>query len=131
MTDSDRERDAAEREELDDEIERTRRLILERRNRFMAAALAGIGMAAGACTRASVCLDVPVDTSGSGGGGGSGGSGGTRPSVCLSGRGAIDPVGGSGGTRPSVCLGAVDPCSVNQPPCDMDDGGIEDAGEQT
>ena len=43
----------------DAELERTRKLILERRNRFMAAALAGIGVACSAAcsrTRSSVCL---------------------------------------------------------------------------
>jgi len=138
MTDADRERDAAEPEPLEDEFERTRRLILERRNRFMAAALAGLGIATGGCARASVCLEPPFEVSGDGGGGGSAGA---RPSVCLSGRGAPPPVGGNGGggtggwsgTRPTVCLSggpAPAPCTPGPAGCEADDGGMDDGGEQ-
>jgi hypothetical protein len=139
MTDSDRERDTAEPELLEDEVERTRRLILERRNRFMAAALAGLGMASGGCAP-SVCLSPPFEESGSGGGG-SGGTAGIRPSVCLSGRSAPPPVGGVGGggnggtsgIRPSVCLsgsGAPFPCTPGAQGCEPDDGGMDDGGEE-
>jgi hypothetical protein len=86
------------------ELERARKLILERRNRFMAAALAGIGMASGsACMRASVCLSlIPASGGGAGEiGGGSGGAGAAG--------------GGSGGTGPNG------PCPGqpwrSQPPC--------------
>lgn len=102
MTDSDRERDAAEPASLEDELERTLKLILERRNRFMAAALAGIGMAASgaACTRATVCLSPLIPSGGAGGSGGTtanepcpGRPGKQPPCVCLS----ISPVAGQPG----------------------------------
>ena len=78
-------------ESFEDELERTRKLILERRNRFMAAALAGIGMAAGqACTRASVCLSVLAPEAGTNGNAGTisqepcpGRPGKVPPCVCL------------------------------------------------
>ena len=139
MTDSDREHDTAEPEPVEDEVERTRRLILERRNRFMAAALAGLGMATGSCARASICLEPPFESSGNGGGGGTAG---TRPGICLAaGFGAPLPVGGSGsggtggtsGTRPSVCLSggpAPAPCTPGRAGCEADDGGMDDGGEQ-
>lgn len=122
-------------ESVETELERTRRLILERRNRFMAAALAGIGMAGGqACTRSSVCLSAPALAGTDAAGQTGGGSGGTTadgfcpgrpqqrpPCVCLSapfgGTVAPPPIGGTvapptggtggtGGTRPNVCLSA-------------------------
>ena len=79
-----------------DEAARARALILQRRNRFIAAAIAGLGATQSACS----------DSHGSDGqqvidGGGSGGRGGegARPSVCLSGQGAVGGTfeGGTGG----------------------------------
>ncbi len=123
-------------EPLETELERTRKLILERRNRFMAAALAGIGMAGGqACTRASVCLSFPAQAGSSGAGqtgGGNGGTGGSMPDgpcpgqpskrqppcVCLSlpmsgtvapplGGTTAPPIAGSGGTAGTAGAGGT------------------------
>src|SRR5690348_6738394 len=74
MTDDPRDEGNDEQLTGESELERTRKLILERRNRFMAAALAGLGMTAGAeaCTRASVCLSLAAQQAGSGGHGAAG-----------------------------------------------------------
>lgn len=110
---------------FEDELERTRKLILERRNRFMAAALAGLGMTGGnACTRASVCLDLPAEQAGRGGGGGGGNN-----STAVAGRGGTGGTGGRVAVPPSVCLGALPTCPEGQlPPCVCLDAPISDAG---
>jgi hypothetical protein len=130
---------------FEDELERTRKLILERRNRFMAAALAGLGMTGGnACTSSSVCLSLAFDagTAGAGnsggssgvggksgaggagtGGAGTGGTAGARPNVCLSGRGAVD-ICPDGSPPPCVCLEAPVPDAGSE-----DDGGEGEASD--
>jgi hypothetical protein len=98
-------RDAAE-EEREAELERARKLILERRNRFMAAALAGLGMTAGnACTRASICLSMAAPQAGSDGQGSTAGAG--------AGAGSGAGSGGGGRPGPETCPGQP----WRQPPC--------------
>lgn len=127
----------------EDEVARARALILKRRNRFIAAAIAGLGATNSACTEPSVCLDMAVPASGEGGGAAAR----TAPTPCLqmplAGRGGA---GGSGGSvagkgglggMPSVCLsapidqcdnGAPPPCVCLEPPIDQD-AGTEAPGE--
>ena len=83
--------------QVESELERTRKLILERRNRFMAAALAGIGLTGGqACTRGpSACLSFAFEPAGAGGAGGTGSAGTTATQPCP---------GQPGRTPPCVCL---------------------------
>lgn len=110
---------AAGERESEAEAEEARAIVLRRRNQFVAAALAGMGLGVMDvnCT-ASVCLSpLPPD-----GGAGRGGEAG-RPQVCLSppvsgsggyggqvggfgGAGGVGGAGGKGGTggMPSVCL---------------------------
>ena len=85
--------------QVESELERTRKLILERRNRFMAAALAGIGLTGGqACTRGpSACLSFAHESAGAGGAGGTGSAGTTATEPCP---------GRPGRTPPCVCLSA-------------------------
>ena len=77
-----------------DEVERARALILQRRNRFLAAAIAGLGAASSGCAGngrgPTVCLSVPAPRSGGmsgtaatggAGSGGTGGSAGSKPQV--------------------------------------------------
>jgi hypothetical protein len=141
-----------------DEAARVRALILQRLNRFIAAAIAGLGAAQTACSdshgaqnptpsnqqaghggqagqagRPSVCLEVPEGGTGAAAAGGSwpgrGGAGG------AGGAGVVGGSGGSAGTKPQVCLD-VDPCWDNRtPPCIClmfpveDDAGIDDGSQ--
>jgi hypothetical protein len=76
----------------DDEVARARALILRRRGRFMAAAVASLGMLNTSCSKSSVCLSFAAPDAGA-----SPDSGG--PSVCLS---PQEPDSG----LPTACLGA-------------------------
>src|SRR5262245_58603186 len=89
-------------EAAETELERARKLILERRNRFMAAALAGFGMAsAPACMGARVCLSLAAPS------GGAAGSGGTTADEPCPGRPGKQP--------PCVCLSAPIGGAIAQP----------------
>lgn len=105
-----------------DEVARARALILQRRNRFIAAAIAGLGATNQACsdTHDPNAGSQTVDAGGDGGRGGVG----ARPSVCLSGRGgggAIDA-----GPTEECMFNMPPPCVCLEPPFDA--GGEEDGG---
>lgn len=96
--------------------QRARRIIHERRNRFVAAALAGAGMTASCETTPGVCLsmyqDVPADDVG--------------PRVCLEPPGP-DPDYPPPG--PQVCLQPPLPPEDPFPLPPIDDAGTEDSGK--
>jgi hypothetical protein len=100
-----------------------KKVILSRRARFMAAALAGLASAAApGCSEAQACLEMPHDsgvdaaTGGAGGSAGQGGSAG-EPQMCLQppyDAGTGDAGQGGSAGEPQMCL---------QPPYDAGAGG--------
>jgi len=135
----------SEQDELREQTDadRARALILQRRNRFIVAAIAGLGAAQSACSDShgpddpaptnqqagqgnqagqggragpNVCLSIMIPVSGTGAAG-VGGSAGSRPNVCLS-----LPLGGTGGAGIGGTSGAgrggtgIETCTGNQPP---------------
>jgi hypothetical protein len=135
-----------------DELQRIRELILQRRNRFIAAALAGVGAASSACGDSHRGPMHPIvrPVAGASGSGGqpsvclglTPGTAGTSPRVCLSVAAPADsgvvPIAGTSasgpvaGAAPRVCLSAPYPCpDGGTPPCapvsEPEDAGVEDA----
>jgi hypothetical protein len=145
--------DAAQQEEL----ERVRALILQRRNRFIAAALAGIGAASQACSEshgppASSVLPPSAQDGTAGGGGrigpnvclsapvpGTGGYGGYTGVAGFGPAGAGGAAGSAGMPPPQVCLSQpIDECWNGQPPPCVcleppfvpdDDAGVDDGSQ--
>lgn len=105
---------------------RMRALILKRRNRFVAAAIAGLGLSVNGCSESHT-----GEPTAAGQGAGMGQAGTLPPGICLSqlagtpaagawgGVGGVggNPPAGTGGMEPNVCLSPPECVDGQPPPC--------------
>jgi hypothetical protein len=106
-----------EPEAADEELERVRALILQRRNRFIAAAMASIGATSDSAACSRVCLSLAMQASDSGAGappigGGQAPAAGSGGSFAAAGSGRATAAAGSGWVIPVSTAGSGGACEV-------------------